>query len=90
MFPEFIINEELYLFQDLLNNFNTTYNQVRQGYDICFEYVTKNILFVEFCPSNPVCTIFAPSNDGEFTVSKRTMIQIRASKLNLMCKYSGV
>ena len=53
---------------------------MRPGYDVCFKNVTASVLYIEFCPSHPTCTIFSPSADGELKITKRAMIEVRTGK----------
>ena len=89
--PEFIINDELYLFQEIYvssSHFNVTYDGRTREYSVCFLNIMKDIYFIEFCLSHSVCTSFSPSVDGELMLVKRLEIEVSTGKPVTLHMYS--
>ena len=81
--PEFIINEELYLFQEILTNvthFNISYDHQLRQYSTCFRDVIHNMYFLVFCSLHSFCTSFSPSINGELVITDRVEIEVHAGK----------
>ena len=82
--PEFIINQQNYLFQDIyfnlsLTDFDIIY--IPKEANICLRNIKTNIRFIEFChlPSN--CTVFQMSDDEEVTIETKIEIDVRSGRL---------
>ena len=82
--PEFIINQEHYLFQNVyfnmsLAHFDITYSS-EQSRTICFRNIRTNIRFIEFCLLHSDCTSFQSSDDEELVIEKKIEIDVRSGK----------
>ena len=86
--PEFIINNEKHMTWNDATSSNIKesreINHVR--YQFCFKNITENVVLVEFCNINPICTQFCSILSGESVITTRAKVLVLKGKIYIVVK----